>query len=96
MPDFKPQSCLLDKRNLQLLRTLTGHSNLVRSLTMSIDEQFLISGCYDKTIKIWNVYTGELVRTLNEPSTVQHVAISRDGQTLISGDGSIIKIWGKQ
>ena len=37
------------------LRTLFGHTDLVRCLVLSPDGQTLISGSWDETIKVWGV-----------------------------------------
>ena len=87
---------------LRLLHTLTGHSDSVLSVAVSPDGQTLVSGSYDKTIKIWNLNTGEEVRTLTGHRTSVwrqidegDVVISPDGQTLVSGnDDKTIKVWG--
>jgi WD40 repeat protein len=55
----------------------------------------LAAGSGDKTIKLWDVETGEKIRTLKgDNSLVQSVSFSPDGKTLASGsdDGSI-KLW---
>src|SRR6266704_889376 len=68
------------------IRTLTGHEDYVWSVAMSADGQMLASGSSDKTIKLWNLKTGDLLRTLTEHgNSVQSVAMSADGQTLASG-----------
>jgi WD40 repeat protein len=74
--------------------TFIGHSNSVLSVAISPDGQTLASGSDDKTIKIWNLSTGQEIRTLTGHSnSVQSVAISPDGQTLASGSGENTKIW---
>jgi len=46
-----------------LLRTITGHNNIVRSV--AFDSTYLLaSGSYDMTIKIWNKNSGDLLWTL--------------------------------
>ncbi|KAH9440829.1 hypothetical protein Pst134EA_033006 [Puccinia striiformis f. sp. tritici] len=45
----------------QCLRTLLGHSGLVRSLDFSLQHNRLVSGSYDKTIKVWDLKTGQLL-----------------------------------
>ncbi|QHG19975.1 hypothetical protein GJB62_13030 [Nostoc sp. ATCC 53789] len=79
----------------QFLRTLTGHSSWVSSVTISSDDQILASGSGDKTIKLWSVTTGKEIRTLTgHSSSVQSVAISSDGQILASGsEDNTIKPW---
>ena len=81
-------------------KTLTGHSDSARSVAISPDGKTLASGSYDKTIKLWNLETGQLEHTFREHSDRGHsdivysVAISPDGQTLASGSGDkTIKLW---
>jgi WD40 repeat protein len=78
-----------------LERTLTGHSDSVWSVAYSPDGQTLASGSWDKTIKLWNVKTGNLLQTLTGHSDqVRSVAYSPDGQTLASGSSDkTIKLW---
>jgi len=45
------------------IRTLTGHSNSVVSLTI-VNADILASGGADKTVKLWDWKTGAEIRTL--------------------------------
>ncbi|WP_427162719.1 trypsin-like peptidase domain-containing protein [Aliinostoc sp. HNIBRCY26] len=67
----------------------------VISVAFSPDGRTLASGSWDKTIKIWNIATGQEIRTLNGHSQgVYSVAFSPDGRTLASGSwDKTIKIW---
>jgi WD40 repeat protein/tRNA A-37 threonylcarbamoyl transferase component Bud32 len=78
-----------------LVNTFTGHSYWVDSVAFSPDGQILASGSDDKTIKLWNIPTGQLKTTLTGHSTpVNSVAFSPDGQTLASGSyDHTIKLW---
>jgi hypothetical protein len=83
---------------LTLLLTLTDHAAAVRSVAISLDGQILVSESWD-TIKMWDLSTGKLVRTLTDQNRMEwkgafeSVAISPDGQTLVSGSGDTIKMW---
>jgi WD40 repeat protein len=67
----------------------------VSSVVLSPDGQTLISGSLDNTIKVWNLNSGEELRSLpRQPSIVESISLSPDGQTLASGGwGNIIKLW---
>ena len=69
----------------------------VYAVAISPNGRILVSGSggNENTIKLWNVRTGELIRTLEGHSkTIFALAISPDGQTIYSGslDGTI-KVW---
>jgi WD40 repeat protein/tRNA A-37 threonylcarbamoyl transferase component Bud32 len=81
--------------NVKLRRTLSGHSDVVKSIAISPDGQLLASGSYDKTIKLWSLRTGELLHTLSEHThRITCIVISRDGQLLASSSyDKTIKLW---
>jgi len=74
----------------------------VLSVAFSPDGQTIASGSSDSTIKLWDVKSGELIRTFEENSMRREnlqfqensIAFSPEGRTLASGshDGSI-KLW---
>ena len=79
------------------VRTLTGHTDAVWSVAVSPDGQTLVSGSEDKTIKLWQLSTGQIWRTLKSNSEqVLSVAFSPDGQSLTSGSfatANAIRTW---
>ena len=46
------------------MRVLVGHTGDVRTLAFGTDDDFVYSGSSDKTIRVWNRYTGKLLRTI--------------------------------
>ena len=81
--------------NISIAKTLTSHLSYVNTISISPDGQILVSGSADKTIKIWNLSTGQEIRTLKGHSQpINSLAISPDGQTLVTGSADkTIKIW---
>jgi len=67
----------------------------VKSIRISPDGQMIVSGGDDDTVKIWDLETGELQKTLwGHDGPVQSVDISPDGQTIASGSwDNTIKLW---
>ena len=65
------------------------------SVAFSPDGQYLVSGSWDKTVKLWLVKSGECTRTMEGHSEpVCSVAFSPDGQYLASGSGDkTVKLW---
>ena len=51
-----------------LLYPSSGHSSCVRSLVISADGTKVISGSNDKTIKIWDAASGDVMQTLSGES----------------------------
>jgi hypothetical protein len=80
--------------NLSLLQTLSGHP-AASALAISADGQTLVSGGSDKAIKIWDLKTGQLRKTLQSDSgKIDAVAISPDGKTVVSGSADHrVRIW---
>jgi WD40 repeat protein len=74
---------------------LRGHNNYVTSVAFSPDGEYLATGSYDKTIKLWNVKSQSETATLHGHSQeVNSVAFSPDGKYLASGgNDKIIKLW---
>ncbi|MHA1378125.1 MAG: WD40 repeat domain-containing protein [Candidatus Helarchaeota archaeon] len=84
---------LIEKNaNLQLSY---GPPEIIWSVTISPNGKHVLCGSNDATIKIWELLTGKLVRTLKvHTMDVSSVAVSSDGAYIVSGshDGTI-KIW---
>jgi WD40 repeat protein len=76
-------------------RTISAHSDWVRCLSFTPDGTKLVSGSFDKTIKLWHLATGTAIQTLNDHQKgVFALAISADGKLLASGSwDELIKLW---
>ncbi len=68
-------------------RALKGHTDGVIAIAFSPDGSSLASASRDKTVKIWNLKTGEAVRTIaGAQGQLSSVAFSADGKRLAIGD----------
>jgi WD40 repeat protein/serine/threonine protein kinase len=84
-----------DKPVGRLVRVLQGHSQNVTSVCFSRDGRFLISGSDDKTIRLWDVATGEEIRCFQgHTDKVTAVSVSPDGRHLLSGSrDKTLRLW---
>jgi WD40 repeat protein len=74
--------------NGDLWTVLRGHTDAVRSVAFSPDGHLLASASWDKTARIWDVVTHQLVRTIPaQQEPVNAVAFSPDGKLLATGTG---------
>lgn len=67
---------------LHVLRSFVAHDNPVTSVTHSPDGKLLVSTSADRTMKIWDGQTGELLHTLQFESDTWDAAFSPDGKIL--------------
>jgi len=86
------------------LRTLTGSAGDAVSLAFSPDGRFLVSGHHtietrergggpvDRAVRVWDVATGGLVRTLATRGEQNEVAFSPDGRRLVAAGGPV-QVW---
>jgi len=79
--EIKPQW----HRPWKLMRVISGHRGWVRCLAMDPLNQFFVSGSNDRTIKFWDLATGQLKITLTgHISTVRGLVVSNRHPYLFS------------
>ena len=79
----------------KLMRVISGHLGWVRSLAVEPENKWFASGAGDRTIKIWDLATGNLRLTLTgHISTVRGLAVSPRHPYLFScGEDKMVKCW---
>lgn len=75
-----------------ILRIETGmHTAAIKGMDIDRAERLLVTGSGDKTVRLWELQTGKLLRTLRLPigsgneGKIYAVAISPDGRTVAAG-----------
>lgn len=67
-----------------ILGEFRGHQSAITCAAFSKDNQFLISGSYDKAIRIWNVATQEKLKHYNCDSSAVSVCFNRERSLAIA------------
>ncbi|OUL36678.1 hypothetical protein BV372_06145 [Nostoc sp. T09] len=77
-----------------LIKSFTGHNDIVSNVVFSPDGKTLVSVSRDKTIKLWRI-DGSLIKTWNAHNGwVNTVSFSPDGQVIASGgEDNLVKLW---
>jgi WD40 repeat protein len=77
--------------------TLSGHRYAVRAIAISSDGQRLASTSSDRTIKLWNLQTGQLLRTMTlQPADgmATTLLLSPDGKRIATAsDRNTLQLW---
>jgi WD40 repeat protein len=93
---IKPKSSKRESQPLAMLeRELTGHRGWVKSVAVSPDSTWAVSGSTDQTVRIWDLEDSRPLATLaGHARTVDAVAITPDGNRILSGSGDgTVRIW---
>jgi WD40 repeat protein len=81
----------------ELDRNYIQHTNLIRSIQVNENCNKLISASNDKTIKIWNLETGECLKSLKKhQSSVSSVLIISNNKFISGSEDKTIRIWDQE
>jgi pleiotropic regulator 1 len=82
-------------RPWKVARVMAGHLGWVRSLCVDPDNQFIVTGAGDRTIKLWDLASSQLRLTLTgHISAVRGVEVSSRHPYLFScGEDKMVKCW---
>ncbi len=76
-----------------LVRTLSGHGGWVRALAVTRDGR-VVSGSYDRTVKVWGLNSGQEQRTLlGHGDWVWALALTGDGRVGSGSNDGTVKVW---
>ena len=86
---------ILDVTTGSQIAVLSGHTGWVKSLAFSPDGTLLVSGSFDKTIKLWDLQTGGFIKTFQgHTGPIHSISISANGTLIASGsEDETIRLW---
>ena len=67
----------------------------MRGVSFSPNNQYVVSGSFDKTVRIWDVESGDCIKTLEGHTFgVNGVSFSPNNQYVVSGSNDkTVRIW---
>jgi WD40 repeat protein len=74
--------------NAEPARELTGHSESVTCIGFSPDGNRLASGSDDRTLRLWNIKSGEVEAVCSLDTPIKALVFSPDGRCLFTGNGN--------
>jgi WD40 repeat protein len=86
---------LWDTDSGELVRTLEGHQDIVRSVAFDPQGRWLASGSDDEAVKLWDVESGHTVHSLEgHKAWVTSVAFDPNGRWLASASyDNTVRLW---
>jgi guanine nucleotide-binding protein subunit beta-2-like 1 protein len=84
-----------DVNEAQPVKRMEGHSGFVSDIALSSDSQFALSSSWDKSLRLWELKSGNCIRKFNDHSKdVLSVAFSPDNRQIVSGGrDNKLKMW---
>ena len=85
--------CAVLGQEPELRTVLDGHEDLVTSVAVAPGGEFVVSGGLDRTVRIWDLSSGEEQARLTSQDPVWTVAITSDGSTIASRGRETTMLW---
>ncbi|HEX8397559.1 MAG TPA: TIR domain-containing protein [Pyrinomonadaceae bacterium] len=91
----QPQKKQIKKPEEKKRLVLKGHSKDVYAVAVTPDGKQIVSGSKDKTLRVWDLASGQCQATLKDHSaSVKAVAVTPDGKQIVSGsDDATLRVW---
>lgn len=76
-------------------KSFIGHSHIVQDVTISADGAYALSGSWDKTLRLWDLETGESTkRFVGHTGDVLSVSIAKNLRQIVSASrDKTVKVW---
>lgn len=83
--DYYGFASLINVQQQKVIRKYEGIKGSVKSIRISADEKLLATGGFDNTVRLFDLKTGNLIKSFNRPLKVEAVEFTPDGQYLVIG-----------
>ena len=84
---------LWERENGRLLRTLSDNIQLIQSIAFMPDSRTLVTGGEDKLVRLWDIESGKIQKTLSGHSGMVFAVIT-DGRRIVSASADkTVRIW---
>jgi WD40 repeat protein len=70
------------------VRTLEGHSDWVTGVAITPDGRHAVSASRDKTLRVWDIQSGEELALLTADASATACAVSSGSRTIVAGDAA--------
>src|SRR5262249_45215063 len=70
---------------LHALQAVFAHPGAVTQVAFSPDGRTVLTACNDRTARLWDVATGQLLQELKHPNLIQVAGFGPDGRTVLTG-----------
>jgi WD40 repeat protein/serine/threonine protein kinase len=89
------QSIRIFEGHTHLVSVVEGHTHLVSAVAVTPDGDFAISGSADCTLRLWDLQSGQSIRTLEgHTGPINGVAVTPDGRRVLSGSTDLtLRLW---
>jgi GTPase SAR1 family protein len=93
-PGAPPRSVAEAPSGVAFERSLIGHTGWVTTLALAPDGSWFASGSDDKTVKTWDMESGDCTGTyLPNCGEVRTVIVAPDGRIVIGGNNGTVVVW---
>ncbi|KAM9990664.1 hypothetical protein ACTFIY_006724 [Dictyostelium cf. discoideum] len=81
--------------NTTLYRVLKGHSDVVQKVAITNDQKYVISGSWDCNVCIWDIQSGECIKTIKHQSQIIDISYQQADIDYISSvqSNGMVMIW---
>lgn len=76
------------------LKSLSGHSSTINSLSLMLNSNLLVSASSDNTVKIWNLELGQVTSSFSPfPKAVYYARVLDNGSIIVGGYNKSLSVW---